>query len=442
MRTTRLKDLCLTATFVFITVCAMMFAGCPLEDNDALWKSVAGETTSTSSTSNPFEGTTWSGSYYGESMVLSFTSSTWSAVQEGYPMSGNYTRNGNTATLRMYEDGYYMEIAEATISGNNLTLRIEGETITLTKGSGSGGGTVPSAPSSVTASASSSSSITVSWNTVSGATNYYIYRSSSASGSYNQIGQSYSSTSYTDSGLSANTTYYYKVAAVNSSGTGSQSSYTSATTSSSGYSSGPPNAPTGVTASATSSSSITVSWSSVSGATSYIIYRSSSSSGTYTQVGTSTTTSYTNTGLTANTTYYYKVAAVNSSGTGSQSSYTSATTSSSSSGSSPISLTYDEMYDNYLPAGAVHQYRFYASSGSYYYVFWQDVDNSDFTADIRVGVKREGASTYIVDLTDSGNSGYQNDIEFYVSTSGYYIIEVQGLSSSSSGSYSVGYWSD
>jgi len=44
-------------------------------------------------------------------------------------------------------------------------------------------------------------------------------------------------------------------------------------------------------------------------AASYTVYRSTSSSGTYTSVGTATTTNYTDTGLSSATTYYYKLTA-------------------------------------------------------------------------------------------------------------------------------------
>jgi len=88
-----------------------------------------------------------------------------------------------------------------------------------------------------------------------------------------------------------------------------------------------PATPTEVTAAPASSTSITVSWSAVTGATGYKVYRSSSSSGTYTSVGTPTTNSYTDTGLTSNTTYYYKVSASNSAGESAQSSSVSAKTS-------------------------------------------------------------------------------------------------------------------
>jgi len=281
------------------------------------------------------------------------------------------------------------------------------------------------------------------WNEVSGASGYNVYRSSSASGSFSKIGSAYYEPYYMDASVNANTTYYYKVSAYNSSGEGPQSSYVSARTDSSSSSGGAPNAPSSVTASSSSASSgsINVSWSSVSGANVYYVYRSSSASGYYNMIGTAYTTSYTDTGLSANTTYYYKVSASNSYGEGSQSSYTYATTgsSSSSSPSSPINLTLNQEYYNTLSANATHTYRFYASSTGYYYIQWDDADTSYGYgyADIKVGVKNDGSSSYIVDLTDTGNF-----IQFYASRSGYYIIEVRGLDSSSSGPYYIGVTSD
>jgi fibronectin type 3 domain-containing protein len=63
-----------------------------------------------------------------------------------------------------------------------------------------------------------------------------------------------------------------------------------------------PSAPLSVYATA-SSSSITVTWSSVSAAEGYRVYRSTSSYGTYSFCGSSATASYTDTGLSANTIY-------------------------------------------------------------------------------------------------------------------------------------------
>ena len=74
----------------------------------------------------------------------------------------------------------------------------------------------------------------------------------------------------------------------------------------------PPNAPTGVNATL-SGSQIQVSWSSVSNATSYKVYRSSAADGSYTLIGSPTNTYYYDTNpLTGYN--YYKVKAVNSAG--------------------------------------------------------------------------------------------------------------------------------
>lgn len=101
-----------------------------------------------------------------------------------------------------------------------------------------------------------------------------------------------------------------------------------------------PSTPTGISASANNTTSqITVSWTAVSGATSYDVYRSTSSSGTYTRLGTEPTTtgvSYINTGLASGATYYYKVTSLNASGESAASSAVSATTLSSGGGGGPV----------------------------------------------------------------------------------------------------------
>lgn len=71
----------------------------------------------------------------------------------------------------------------------------------------------------------------------------------------------------------------------------------------------PPAAPTGLTATAVSSSQINLSWNAVSGAIEYDVYRSTTSGGPYSQITTVSTTSFQNTGLSPSTTYYYVVKA-------------------------------------------------------------------------------------------------------------------------------------
>ncbi|WP_437767287.1 cellulose binding domain-containing protein [Sorangium sp. So ce764] len=92
----------------------------------------------------------------------------------------------------------------------------------------------------------------------------------------------------------------------------------------------PPPAPISLTATASSASAISLSWAASSGATSYDVYRSTTSgftpgAGNHIASGV-TSTSYDSTGLAASTTYHYKVTALNAGGASAASSQASATT--------------------------------------------------------------------------------------------------------------------
>ena len=84
---------------------------------------------------------------------------------------------------------------------------------------------VPDAPTGLSATAVSSSQINLSWTASPAATSNTIYRSLTDSNFTTSIATGLSGTSYSDNvGLSEATTYYYKVAGVNSSGEGPNSS--------------------------------------------------------------------------------------------------------------------------------------------------------------------------------------------------------------------------
>jgi hypothetical protein len=74
-----------------------------------------------------------------------------------------------------------------------------------------------------------------------------------------------------------------------------------------------PAVPTGLTGTA-GNAQIMLSWSASTGAASYHVKRSTTTGGPYTQVGAPTSATYTDTGLTNGTTYFYVVSAVNSAG--------------------------------------------------------------------------------------------------------------------------------
>jgi len=169
----------------------------------------------------------------------------------------------------------------------------------------------------------SAGQVVLNWTTLSGASSYTVFwdNSTGVSSSSNVI-TSVSNDNYTHSSLDNGTTYYYKVAGVNSYGTGTLSSEVSAST--------PLPAPANLSTTA-GYKQIALAWDNVSGASSYTVYWDnatgvSTSSSAITNVSED---NYTHTGLTGGATYYYKVAAVNSSGTGTLSTEANATAGSS-----------------------------------------------------------------------------------------------------------------
>ena len=168
--------------------------------------------------------------------------------------------------------------------------------------------------------------VTLDWNTVSGANSYTVYwdNATGISSSSTAI-TSVSTDNYSHSGLDNGSTYYYKVAAVDNDNTsGSLSSEVNAAT--------PLPAAANLSASG-ANNTVTLTWNTVSGATSYTLYwdnvsgiDSSDTAITSININTDNTThdNYTHSNMDNGSTYYYKVAAVNSSGTGTLSSVASA----------------------------------------------------------------------------------------------------------------------
>jgi fibronectin type 3 domain-containing protein len=187
--------------------------------------------------------------------------------------------------------------------------------------------TVPGAPTGLQA-MPGNQSVSLQWTAPtntggSSITGYNIYRSTT-SGAEALVQSGVTGTSYTDSGLANGTTYYYKVAAVNSVGTGALSGEASATPAAT-----KPGPPTGLQATA-GNGSVALAWSAPTNTggspiSSYTIYRGTSSGQETVLKAGVTGTSYTDTGLVNGTTYYYEVTATNGIGEGAASSEVSAT---------------------------------------------------------------------------------------------------------------------
>ena len=149
----------------------------------------------------------------------------------------------------------------------------------------------------------SATSVKVTYSAAVGVTGYQVYRSDALDGTYTQV-YSGTATAYTNTGLTTGTAYYYKVRTFKTIGTATYYSALSAAKAAI-----PLAKPSTPSAAAAGSTSITVTWSAITGAAGYQLYRSTSSTGTYTRVYSGTDPAYTNTGLSAGSVYYYKARA-------------------------------------------------------------------------------------------------------------------------------------
>ena len=186
-------------------------------------------------------------------------------------------------------------------------------------GGGNAGGGVSVAPGvpAGLAAVPGNAQISLSWMASSGATGYYVKRSTTTGGPYTQIAAQ-SASAYTDTGLTNGTKYFYVVSAYNSAGASANSAEASATPILP-----PPATPAGLSATA-GNAQVSLTWNASSGATSYHVKRSTTS-GAETQIAAPTSTSYTDTGLTNGTQYFYVVSAVNSGGESANSNEAAAT---------------------------------------------------------------------------------------------------------------------
>ncbi|WP_440067019.1 fibronectin type III domain-containing protein [Streptosporangium sp. OZ121] len=186
----------------------------------------------------------------------------------------------------------------------------------------SGDSTPPSTPGTPAASGVTATGATLTWAAStdqggSGLAGYNIYREEGATDP--QLGQS-TTNSTTLTGLTANTRYQVYVRARDGAGnlSGDSQPVTFTTTAGGGDDTSPPTAPAGLAASGTTSTGTTLSWTASTddtGVSGYDILRApGASGGTFTQAGTSATTSFADTGLTPSTTYRYQVRARDAAG--------------------------------------------------------------------------------------------------------------------------------
>ncbi len=237
-------------------------------------------------------------------------------VKRSMTGGGPYTQLSSPTATSYMDAGltngtkYYYVVSAANANGESANSAEVNATPTLA---------VPAAPTGLVATAGNAQ-VGLTWTASAGAATYHVERSSTSGGPYTQIANP-ASPGYTDTGLTNGTKYYYVVSAVNASGESAYSSEAKATPT--GGVQTPPT-PLGLIATA-GNAQVVLSWLSSRGATSYPVKRSTTSGGPYTQIANPTAATYTDTGLTNGTPYYYVVSAVNSAGESVHSAQVSAT---------------------------------------------------------------------------------------------------------------------
>ncbi|WP_349254165.1 fibronectin type III domain-containing protein [Paenibacillus sp. RC67] len=218
----------------------------------------------------------------------------------------------------------------------------------------------PNVPTGLTANAGDAQ-ITLNWNAAAGAQSYTVKYATTSGGPYTSV-TGITSNSYTLTDLMNNTTYYLTVFAVNDAGPSQDAAEVQAIP----MTLPPPQAPTGVQATG-ADTKVNVSWSAVNGANSYSVKRSTDGQSFTTVAAGVTGTSYTDTGLTNGTTYYYVVTAVNPQGESGNSAIVSAAPAQMVVGSPVITKSggwFETAYVEWAPVSNSQGYNVYVKPAS------------------------------------------------------------------------------
>lgn len=198
--------------------------------------------------------------------------------------------------------------------------------------------TVPADPTGLSVSLVTETSISLAWtDNASNETGYQIERSSDGVSFAVLASVAANITTYANSGLPNNATYYYRVRAFNGAGNSGYSGVVSATT----LQPQPPAAPTGLNTPVITSSSIGLAWTDQSTNESGFRVERSTDGANFAQVGQvgANVTTFTDSGLSSGATYHYRVRAYNAAGNSAYSGVASATTLQATPPPAPTGLT-------------------------------------------------------------------------------------------------------
>jgi fibronectin type 3 domain-containing protein len=244
------------------------------------------------------------GSY--NEVALSWTNAagaTFYQLERGTAHGGPYTVLGNfnspvLDTPPVAGVPYYYVVTANDTGPTTISNEVS---VTMTTGA-------PPPPTNVTAYAGNGT-VTVTWDPVPGASQYWLYKSTAASGPWTSVGAGVGFSTQAG-GLVNGTTHYFAVQAAGPVAPWSANSATASATPSATL----PLAPPGLVILGGGNGEITFGWTPSTGATSYHVYRRTG--GAWSSLGISASNDYHDIGLTNGVSYAYAVAAVNAAGEG------------------------------------------------------------------------------------------------------------------------------